>query len=635
MAFQISPGVLTREIDLSTYIPAIGTTTGAIAGLFQWGPVEQRVLVDSPLSLEKVFGKPDNETYIDWFSAFNFLSYGNSLLVIRAASAAAKNAIANSGKVASLTIVSGGSGYNAGDTTVTISAPPPGGTQATATLVIEGGVITGITITNPGSGYTSAPTVTVTDSNLTPGSGANITAALYVPVLIKNLDDYTVNYAAGEGNVGMWAAKYPGELGNSLTVSIADSASFAAWVYKDFFSSAPEVGEVHVIVVDKGGVISGTPDTVLEKFEFMSKAVDAKKEDGSSNYYANVINRTSSWIWWMDHPVGSNWGAVEGTTFTTISTALTERLGGGVSGNNSATSSAYINAWNLVQNGDDVDVSLLIGSSPNVSDNVAIVYQHIVDNICEVRRDVVAFFSPEMSDVVSNPGNELDDTVEFFTTTLNRPTSYAVATCNWKYQYDKFNDTFRWVPDNGDIAGLCVRTDRDRDPWYSPAGFNRGVLKNVVDLAWKPSQADRDVLYVNGINPVTTFKGLGPVLYGDKTLLRKPSAFDRINVRRLFIVLEKAISTAAKYSLFEFNDSFTRVQFRNLVEPFLRDVQGRRGIFQFRVVCDETNNTPEVIDSNRFIGDIYIKPARSINFIQLNFVATRTGVAFEEIVGKF
>lgn len=635
MAFQISPGVLTREIDLSTYIPAVGTTTGAIAGLFQWGPVEQRVLVDSPLSLEKVFGKPDNETYVDWFSAFNFLSYGNSLLVMRAAHSTAKNAISNFGKVASVNIVNGGTGYNVGDTTVTFSAPPPGGVTATGTLTIEGGVITGLTITNPGSGYTSAPTVTVTDTNPTPGSGANITAALFVPVLIKNLDNYTISYSAGQANVGMWSAKYPGELGNTLLVSIADSASFAAWAYKDFFTGAPGVGEVHVIVVDKGGVISGTVDTVLERFEFLSKAVDAKKEDGSSNYYANVINRTSSWIWWMDHPVGSNWGSVLGTTFTTIATALTDRLGGGISANDVATSTAYINAWNLVKNGDDVDVSLLVGSSPNVTDSVATVYQHIIDNICDTRRDVVAFFSPEMSDVVANPGNELNDTVEFFTTILNRSSSYAVATCNWKYQYDKFNDTYRWVPDNGDIAGLCVRTDTDRDPWFSPAGFNRGTLKNVVDLAWKPSQADRDVLYVNGINPVTTFKGLGPVLYGDKTLLKKPSAFDRINVRRLFIVLEKAISTAAKYSLFEFNDSFTRVQFRNLVEPFLRDVQGRRGIYKFRVVCDETNNTPEVIDSNRFVGDIYIKPARSINFIQLNFVATRTGVAFEEIVGKF
>ena len=205
----------------------------------------------------------------------------------------------------------------------------------------------------------------------------------------------------------------------------------------------------------------------------------------------------------------------------------------------------------------------------------------------------------------------------------------------YKYQYDKFNDVYSNVPLNGDTAGLMARTDNVRDPWYSPAGFNRGNVKNVTRLTYNPRKADRDQLYKSGVNPVVTFPGQGTVLFGDKTLLAKPSAFDRINVRRLFIVLEKAISTAAKFTLFEFNDAFTRAQFRNLVEPFLRDVQGRRGIFDFRVVCDETNNTPEVIDRNEFIGDIYIKPARSINFIQLNFIAVRTGVEFEEVVGQF
>jgi phage tail sheath protein FI len=204
----------------------------------------------------------------------------------------------------------------------------------------------------------------------------------------------------------------------------------------------------------------------------------------------------------------------------------------------------------------------------------------------------------------------------------------------WKYQYDKFNDVYRYVPLNGDTGGTMVRTDQQRDPWYSPAGFNRGNIKNVIKLAFNPNKAERDVLYKAGVNPVVSFPGQGTVLFGDKTLLAKPSAFDRINVRRLFIVLEKSISTASKFTLFEFNDEFTRANFVNLVEPFLRDVQGRRGITDFRVVCDESNNTPEVIDRNEFIGDIFIKPARSINFIQLNFVAVRTGVDFSEVVGQ-
>jgi phage tail sheath protein FI len=258
---------------------------------------------------------------------------------------------------------------------------------------------------------------------------------------------------------------------------------------------------------------------------------------------------------------------------------------------------------------------------------------YIIDNICEVRKDCVAFISPTKNDVVNNVGGELDAVLAFKNDI--RSTSYAMVDSGYKYMYDKYNDVYRWVPINGDIAGLCVRTDSTNDPWWSPAGFNRGNLKNVIKLAYNPSKAHRDQLYKAGVNPVVAFPGQGIVLFGDKTALNKPSAFDRINVRRLFIVLEKAIATAAKFTLFEFNDEFTRAQFRNLVIPYLRDVKGRRGITDFLVVCDGTNNTAEVIDRNEFVGDIYIKPARSINFIQLNFVAVRTGVAFSEIVGKF
>jgi phage tail sheath protein FI len=284
--------------------------------------------------------------------------------------------------------------------------------------------------------------------------------------------------------------------------------------------------------------------------------------------------------------------------------------------------------YDFFKNVDSVDISLILtGGSSNV------VSKYVVDNIAETRKDCVVFISPIKTDVINQVGSE----VTKITTTRNgfNASSYAFMDCNWKYQFDKYNNVYRWVPLNGDIAGLCVRTDQQRDPWFSPAGFNRGQIKNVTKLAWNPNKSQRDDLYKIGVNSVVSFQGDGVVLYGDKTMQTKPSAFDRINVRRLFIVLEKAIARAAKYSLFEFNDEFTRAQFKSLVEPYLRDVQGRRGIFDFKVVCDTSNNTPEVIDRNEFVGDIYIKPARSINFIQLNFVAVRTGVSFETIVGRF
>lgn len=700
----MSPGVYVSEIDLSTIVPSFGTTTGALAGVFQWGPTGQRVLIDNALNLEKRFGKPNNDTAYDFFTAFNFLAYGNSLLVSRAAVTAAKNAVSGSGSIASLAVSAQGSAYTTPPTvaftggagsgaaatavmevsattvgtagtgytsapTVTFSG---GGatTQATGTAVLSGDGVASITLVTRGSGYTSAPTIgfsggggsgavatatlrvlslTLTNQGTgytsTPtvgfsggsGTGATATATLVSAITIGNETEYDTNYASGQANVGAFTAKYPSELGNSLKISMSDSSTFTGWAYEEDFDLAPEVGEVHVIVIDEDGLFSGTAGAVLEKYAFLSKYADSKTSDGESNYYANVINRKSSYVWWTDHPFGTtNWGVDTGTaTASVLSAALTNSFGGGVSSNDTVTAAEIIDALNLFANGDEVDISLVLGSSLQTESDVVTVYGHIIDNICEVRKDCVAFLSPLKSDVVNNVGSEADDCITFKNTDLNRSTSYAVMDSNWKLQYDKYNDVNRWIPCNGDIAGLCVRTDTERDPWFSPAGFNRGQIKNLIKLAWQPSLAFRDTLYRAGLNPVVSFPGQGSILYGDKTMLSKPSAFDRINVRRLFIVLEKSIAKASQYTLFEFNDEFTRVNFRNLVEPFLRDVQGRRGIFDFRVVCDTTNNTPEVIDRNEFIGDIYIKPARSINFIKLNFVAVRTGVAFEEIVGKF
>ncbi|MFZ9610681.1 MAG: phage tail sheath C-terminal domain-containing protein, partial [Methylococcales bacterium] len=378
---------------------------------------------------------------------------------------------------------------------------------------------------------------------------------------------------------------------------------------------------------------TGTAGTVLEKFAFASKALDAKTPNGTSNYYRDVINTNSKYIWWMDHPSqpytsnvvgsGASWGSVVTTSaYGNLTSNVTVSLSLGVS---AAPSDAnFIAGYSIFSNSELYDVSLM-----PIADANSTITNSVISNVAEVRKDMVVFASPPKANVVNNSGSEASNIVSYRNGLTS--SSYAVLDSGWKYQYDRYNDVYRWIPLNGDTAGLAVRTDFVADPWFSPAGFNRGQIKNVVKLAYSPSATDRDTLYKAGINPVVTFPGQGTVLYGDKTLLARPSAFDRINVRRLFIVLEKAIATASKYQLFEFNDPFTRAQFKNLVEPFLRDVKGRRGITDYKVVCDETNNTQQIIDTNGFVADIYIKPARSINFIQLNFIATRTGISFQEV----
>ena len=474
------------------------------------------------------------------------------------------------------------------------------------------------------------------------GATANNATNSGTPVRVLNETVYEQSFASGSNSI-VWAAKYPGSLGNALRVSMADANVATGWTYSGEFSTTPSTSryatraatsndEIHIVVVDLTGAITGTANTIIEKFGFISKAGDAKNSDGSSNFYKDVINSQSKYIWWMGHPsTGANWGQ------TAIQVANT---GGGYAGlavNNfdlsagkdtAPTSGNRNTSYNLFNNVDAVDVSLLMAG--DTTDDV--VPDQLI-SIAESRKDCMVFISPPLSSVLNNSGLETT-TIRTYRDTITS-SSYAVMDSGWKYQYDKYNDIYRWLPLNGDIAGLLVRTDVDRDPWFSPAGLNRGQIKNVVKLAWNPTKADRDGLYNSGINPVVTFPGEGTVLFGDKTLLNRPEAMDRINVRRLFIVLEKTVARASRSSLFEFNDEFTRAQFKNIVEPFLRDVQGRRGNYDFRVVCDESNNTPEVVDRNEFVGDIYIKPARSINFIQLNFVAVRTGVSFDEVVGKF
>lgn len=575
MAFQLSPGVNVSEIDLTNIVPNVATTEGAFVGNFVWGPANKITFISNETELVNTFGKPDSNTFVSFFTAANFLSYTNSLRVIRAANSSS--------------------------------------------------------LLNSTSGSTAAS--------------------------INNRDIYEANFIAvpNANTYGMFAARYPGELGNSIRVSMftgntaaPNTWSSSAWTYYDQFDTAPGTSrftsgvngandEMHIIVIDEDGKFTGVANTVLEKFAYVSKASDAKTDDGSSNYYVNVINDKSRYIYIMNHALAANgmaqasaWGsAAANTNYANTGTAVeyTKSLSNG--SYQTATDGTLQLAYDKFINPEEVDVSLVL-----TGDHSLTIQQYVIDNICETRKDCVAFISPSRANTVNNIGLETTNIISY-KNNLSRSTSYAVMDSTWKYQFDKYNNVYRYVPMNGDIAGLCARTDYQRDPWFSPAGFNRGQIKNAVKLAWNPTKANRDDLYKNGINPIVTFPGEGTVLFGDKTLLSKPSAFDRINVRRLFIVLEKAIARAARYSLFEFNDEFTRSQFVSLIEPYLRDVQGRRGIYDFKVVCDTTNNTPEVIDRNEFIGDIYIKPARSINFIQLNFVAVRTGVAFEEIVGRF
>ena len=562
MAFQLSPGVLVTEKDLTSIVPQVATTAGGFAGAFQWGPVMEVVTVDSENTLVDRFGKPNDTVFKSFFTAANFLSYGNNLQVIR-----------------------------------------------------------------------------VVDQSTARNAKSNVNATA---VIIRNEDHYTSSYSAGEGSVGEWSAKYPGALGNSLKVSMCDGNTWTGWAYAANFDDKPNTSpyvaavggamdELHVIVIDEDGLWSGTAGTVLERFSFVSKASDAKQSDGTSNYYKNIVNNTSKYIWWMDHSAnvtasGTAWGSVaNASTFANLTSTgnVAHSMTGGVSGD--SPSDGNITAGLAVFANDELyDISLLpVGAAS------ATVANYAIQSVAEVRKDCVAFVSPELADVVNNAGSEATDVTGFRDTLTS--SSYAVLDSGWKYQYDRYNDVYRWIPLNGDTAGLAVRTDFVADPWFSPAGFTRGQVKNVVKLAYSPGKTDRDTLYKKGVNPVVSFPGNGTVLFGDKTLQAKPSAFDRINVRRLFIVLEKAIATAAKFQLFEFNDAFTRAQFRNLVEPFLRNVQGRRGITDFKVVCDESNNTGEVIDRNEFVADIFVKPARSINFIQLNFIATRSGISFEEV----
>jgi len=692
MPFQVSPGVNVSEIDLTTVTPAVSSTEGAIAGVFKWGPADTKILVDSESTLVRRFGKPTNHNAETFFTAANFLAYGNKLYVVRAANTAtsnnaegAWNAIANVAAVSSRTTFNiknqdefenKSPDFTTNDSDVLYIAKWPGAIgnslkvsvcdsaeafTSTANLLASNTVSTNASLTNVtinvGSNTAMIKMANAVGSNTTDANtaAAALAATLSVGDIVQLGNTSIGRQYARIVTVGAPATNATHayfELGLDSTYNLSanlTSQSFTRfWEYYNSVDRAPGIStyqatfgntsakdEVHVAIVDQDGEFSGTPGTVLEMFAGLSRASDAKTSDGATNYYKTVINDGSEYVWFGSDRANAESNTAANITSSTNTKPLTVSFVDGSDGPDEATIpfGEISRAYDQFASAEAVDISLLLTGKSRGGTEGEQLANYLIDNIAESRRDCVVFVSPERGDVVRANGNESTNVIAFRNALRN--TSYGVLDSGYKYQYDKYNDVYRYVPLNGDTAGLCVRTDDTRDPWFSPAGFSRGQIKNIVKLAYNPGKADRDVLYKAGVNPVVTFPGQGTVLFGDKTLLTQASAFDRINVRRLFIVLEKAIAKAAKSLLFEFNDDFTRAQFKNIVEPFLRDVQGRRGITAFKVVCDESNNTGQVIDSNQFVGDIYIKPAKSINFIQLNFVAVRTGVEFSEIVGSF
>lgn len=758
MTSLVSPGVQVREIDLTTIVPSVSTTEGAIAGVFRWGPIGQRIMVDSESILVSRFQKPTNLNAETFFTAASFLGYGNRLFVSRAANtsgtspqvtatvvAANSTVVLSTGNTSDLStgmivISSANSGLSNGavigsivnSTAFTLSSSSGAIANSTSDLiqfvtntamaaVANTGVVANLqyqTVLNETDFTTKEDTFDLdvplvarfagdignslrvsicanaagfestinlasasyggtigfninvnSNSTLVTIQGANVAQATSSALALKSELSVTDVIEVGNTEIGTQFMRITDISNTSLsgsnatfTLSFEDPYKLSAnvqfssnssvglqsfdrkWEFhalvdavpglsdyqRQFGNNAVNSDEMHIVVVDDKGSFTGQPGTILEVHRALSRATDAKTIDGAANYWKTVINDASQYIWAVNDISGAESATALNLTNSTLDTiSLQFQYGRDGKDESNIELSVLTRAYDLYQNKENVDISLILQGKAR-SYQLA---NYLIDNIAEPRMDCIVLVSPQKGDVVNNVGNEADAVVNFRNNL--RSTSYGVLDSGYKYMYDRYNDVYRWIPLNGDTAGLCVRTDNTNDPWWSPAGFNRGQVKNLVKLAFNPRQSERDTLYKAGVNPVVTFPGRGTILYGDKTLLAKPSAFDRINVRRLFIVLEKAISKAAEYTLFEFNDTFTRAQFRAMVVPYLRDVQGRRGITDFLVKCDETNNTPEVIDRNEFIGDIYIKPARSINFISLNFVAVRTGVSFSEVVGQF
>ena len=638
MAFQVSPGVLVQEKDLTRIIPAVSTSIGAFAGEFRKGPIDEITTISSEQELVSVFGKPDASNYEDFFSAANFLQYSNALRVVRTQNSSVSNATESGSTFVIKNLSDYVDNYADGSGSIGLWAAKTAGAWGN-NLKIS---------TCPSSSVYSSSGITVNDSSTAAGDTV-VTVSAGTSINVGDIINFGDNYnykvlSKSTNDITIKRKDEPEHFGASdssgLFAALTDGATVTRyWEFYDLVSKAPGTSpyvtqaggsndELHIVVVDEDGGMTGVKGEVLEVFEAVSKASDAKGAQGDTNYYPTVIQNKSNYIYWMDHnSSGTNWGsAASGVTYTAVTAVSNVSLSNGADGS-TRTNAQLLTSYELFKDAETVDVGLIIAGKGDAT--------HI-DNlitIAEDRKDAVVFASPERADVVgvTSAATQASNVVGFFNGI--RSSSYVMFDSGYKYMYDRYSDVYRYVPLNGDLAGLSARTDLIADAWYSPAGLNRGIIRGAVKLAFNPNKTQRDDLYRARVNPVATFPGQGTVLFGDKTGLSAPSAFDRINVRRLFITLEKAVATASKFQLFEFNDEFTRANFRNIVEPFLREVQGRRGITDFLVVCDETNNTGEVIDRNEFIAEIFIKPARSINFITLQFIATRTGVSFDEVAG--
>jgi hypothetical protein len=664
MAFQVSPGVNVTEKDLTNVIPAVSTTSGGIVITAEKGPIDEITTVSSEQELAEVFGKPNSSNFEEWFSAANFLGYGNNLKVVRPITG-----MLNASVSGSPILVKNTTDYLDNFSSAASFAANVGayGAREAGTLgnSLKVSVCSNSTAFGPhsmsgnlvadASAAIGDTTISVDDGGLMQvGDILEFGDAAAVPSTDGAPSGFYYKITAISTNL-LTIARFNPQTGTTetggLRHAVVDNAKVLRhWEYYFNFSNPPttsddvsnaggSLDEMHIVVIDEDGVITGTTGTILETFEGVSQAVDAKSSTGASNFFADVIYAQSKFVYVMDHETTlANSGAVRTTTFDNAQgdafVVKTYSLAGGTD-DYAATNAEIATAYEKFNDAENVDLSLLIcGPSQTSADATGDTKATAVMDIATARKDCVAFISPAKADVVgvANAITQTQNVVGFADGLPS--TTYAVIDSGYKYMYDRYNDVYRFVPLNGDTAGLCARTDSVADAWFSPGGFNRGQVRGAVKLAYNPNQTQRDELYKSRVNPIVSFPGQGTVLFGDKTAQAKPSAFDRINVRRLFIVLEKAISTAAKFQMFEFNDEFTRAQFRNLVEPFLRDVQGRRGLTDFSVVCDDSNNTGDVIDRNEFRADIFVKPARSINFIQLNFIATRTGIAFSEVAGS-
>ena len=722
-----SPGVLIREVDLTVgRIDPVSPSVGAIAAPFAKGPVGEPTLIQSENDLLNTFGKPydvDNH-YEHWMVSSSYLAYGGSLQVIRTDDASMTNGMigtASSVKIRSLQHYNelGYSENTLSDVVFAAKSPGSWGNSIRVSIIdaLADQVLTGISTEDINGGTNDISVgagVTQSITSTLPGAGTTTTLDGYLKGIVTQLGVNQVSvkvlsHVSAGGTItdvdyqsrGVYRFSNSGTVGlttanGDIAIGGIGSTTYAAQT--DWFDSqqitlgsgskvnwntlaerpqttkygedrGSRFDELHVIVYDDDGTITGNSGTVLEKHLGLSKAKDATFSSGSPSYWRKFLAENSEYVFGGSAPAGitttayasgtfniasdTGWDQnAQGISFASIGNynkAMTKGLNYGGIGTITSTGALNSNLSGLISgidifvNEEDVDVDfLLMGSAAYAKEDAQALANKLIA-VAEARQDSVAFISPYRGSAITDTSTQTEATIRNIDTITDNVLSfyspitsstYGVFDSGYKYMYDRFNNTFRYVPLNGDIAGLCARTDANSFPWFSPAGSDRGAILNAVKLAYNPGKIQRDKLYTERINPVITARGQGTILFGDKTSFGKSSAFDRINVRRLFIYLENAISAAARDQLFEFNDEITRTNFVNIVEPFLRDVQSKRGIFDFVVICDQTNNTAAVIDNNEFVADIYIKPSKSINFIGLTFISTRTGVSFEEVIGN-